>query len=244
MITRRFWTPAECEYLRVCRAAKVPAEIIAKYLPGRTARSVWQQARKLGLSVPQKFRAPDMVEFIRSRNALGWSDSEIAAARGVDRHAVGHVRQELGLPLNRASEHVRAKVAAKTAEQLRAAGLPSMAHLRIESFKARARAAGWPEDLRPRAVQILNAIWDRGPMTRRELATAIGMRTDYGGKHEIRKILMSNDPEGSYTAHLIARGLLVVFKRAGRVTGCGKGRSVDVYSLPINIERRKVAQSA
>ena len=238
------WTPAECEYVRVCRAAKVPASIIAKYLPGRTAKGVFQRARTMGLSVPQRFRATDMVQFIRDRNAQGWSDSEIAAARGVDRHAVTHVRKELGLPWNRFSDHVRRKAAAKTAEQCRAAGLASLAAVRAKAFRDYARAQGWPDDLRPRAVQILNAIWDRGPMTRRELARAIGMPDVYDRPHGEASVLASNDAEGSYLANLIARGLLVAMKRAGRVTGRGKGRSVDVYTLPIGIKRRKVARSA
>ena len=121
-----------------------------------------------------------------------------------------------------------------------AAGLPNLAALRAAVFRDRARASGWPEDLRPRAVQILNALWDRGPMTRTEIALAIGLRINYGGPHEIRKILKSNDAEGSYLAHLLARGLLVDLGRVGTVVGQGRGRSVHVYSLPLTIERGKV----
>jgi hypothetical protein len=80
---------------------------------------------------------------------------------------------------------------------------------------------------------MLNAMWDNGPMTRRELADAIGM--PWKGS---RKSLVSNDPEGSYLAHLIARGLVVSLGRIKK--GKGRGHSCQVYSLPLWIERGEV----
>ena len=94
------------------------------------------------------------------------------------------------------------------------------------------RGLGLPSDLRPRAVAILNALYDRGPMTRRELADVIGM--PWKGS---RKSLASNDPEGSYLAHLAARGLVRAVKRGNRVTGRGRGHSTNVYMIPLTIKR-------
>lgn len=228
---RRIWTESEKRVVRSLYRS-IPASAIAAKI-GRTDRQVYCAARNLGLCDPNLFNAPDMQDFIRAKNAEGWSDSEIARARNVDRHAVTRSRKLMGLPFNRFSEHCIGKVRAKTQEQLSKAGLPSMAYLRIKSFQDRARAAGWPADLRPRAVQILNSLWDRGPMTRREIADVIGM--PWNGS---RKSLLSRDPEGTYLAHLKARGLVIVFKRAFKVVGKGKGHSCDVYSLPLWIERK------
>jgi hypothetical protein len=232
---RRPWTDTDRLVVRE-HFRKVPASQIARQL-GRTPSGVFQCARNMGLSIPQRFKAPDMVAFIRARNAEGWSDAEIAAARGVDRHAVGHVRKSLGLPCNgKTSDRYRARVRAKTAEQLKAAGVPTLAALRCKVYRERSRAAGWPEDLRPRAVQMLSVLWERGPQTRRQLAEAIGM--PWLGS---RKSLVSNDPGGSYLAYLIARGLVISLGRVGTVHGKGKGRSVQVYSLPLFLERGRVA---
>ncbi len=247
---RRPWTAHELLFLRD-QDGELTVPEIARRL-GRSVRQVYQRRDRMGLSTPRVPIGEAFGSYLLDRHAAGWSDAEIAAGysrqhpgrRPMDRHTVGTERAKLGLPENRLHEHQRQRVAAKTAEQLRRAGLPSLAAVRAKAFRDYARAQGWPEDLRPRAVQILNAIWDGGPMTRRELARAIGMPDEYDRPHGEASVLASNDPEGSYLAHLAARGLVVVFKRAGRVTGRGKGRSVDVYSLPTDIKRRKVAQSA
>ena len=250
-ISRRVpWTDAERQFVRD-HAGELTVPQIAERL-GRTPTQVYRMRARLGLMIPRVPMGAAFAAYLRDHHRAGWSDAEIAAGysrqypgrRPMDRHTVGTERAKLGLPENRLHEYQRRRVAAKTAEQLQAAGLPSLAAVRAKAFRDYARSQGWPEDLRPRAVQILNAIWDRGPMTRRELARAIGMPDQYDRPHGEASVLASNDPEGSYLAHLAARGLVVVFKRAGRVTGRGKGRSVDVYSLPIDIKRRKVAQSA
>jgi hypothetical protein len=202
---------------------------------GRTLTSIYQLRDRLGLCKKANRYGPEFEAFIREKHALGWSDAEIAAAHGngCERHTVGAWRKRLGLAVNTLSEHRRRKVAAKTREQLKRAGLPSIGYLRVKAFRDRARVAGWPEDLRPRAVQILNALWEHGPLTRRQLADIIGM--PWKGT---RKSLCSNDPEGSYLAHLINRGLVISLHRAHKITGKGRGRSVNLYSLPLWIERK------
>ncbi len=186
----------------------------------------------------QRIKAPGFVAFFRARHAAGWSDSEIAAAFGADRHAVSGLRRRLGLPSNARSGRVRKKIADAMRQQCRREGVKNLAALRVKVFSQRARAAGWPEDLRPRAVQMLNLLWERGPQTRRQIAEAISM--PWRGS---RKSLVSNDPEGSYLAHLMRRGLVVSLGRV--VKGAGRGRSVHLYSLPLSIERteRKVSHA-
>lgn len=232
--SRRRWTEAERAVVRA-KYRKVSGAVIAREL-GRTESQVHKCARRIGLSIAYRFYEPDMVAFIRQKNALGWSDSEIGAARRVDRHAVARVRKQLGLPSHAHGERCKEKLREALKRQLRKIGVATPGQWRVKVFRDRARAAGWPEDLRPRAVQMLNALWNNGPMTRREIADAIGM--PWKGS---RKSLVSNDPEGSYLAHLMNRGLVVVSKRAFKVTGQGKGYSCNIYSLPIWIERGKVA---
>jgi len=67
-------------------------------------------------------------------------------------------------------------------------------------------------------------------MTRRQLAAAIGM--PWKGS---RKSLCGNGPGGSYLATLMRRGLVVVQKRA--VKASGKGKSVDLYMIPLQVKR-------
>ena len=236
--TRRFWTPAELKVLRE-HAKTMTSRQIAQLL-GCSVHRVESARSKHGFLTGKKPPAlpPAFEAFLRHFHAMGWSDSEIAEAwartpvgRRINRRTVGDHRARLGLPNNALSAHRIDKIRRKTRAQLRAAGLDSLAALRRKVFRDRARAAGWPADLRPRAVQMLNALWDRGPMTRLEIANAIGM--PWKGS---RKSLVSNDPEGSYLAHLIRRGLVIVLKRAFKVHG--QGKSCDVYSLPLDVKRK------
>ena len=227
---RRFWTPDEVEALRQLYR-RVPAHEIAELL-GRTKSQVQQAGSRYGFhkeACPWDART---IARLRRLHARGWSDTEIAKAIGSERHVVGERRAKLGLPSVLWSGHQRRRVAAKTREQLRKAGVPTLGALRVKVYRDRARAAGWPEDLRPRAVQILSVLWERGPQTRRQLADAIGMPWK-GARHS----LTSNDPEGSYLAHLARRGLVVRLGRHVKRPGAGRGSSTNLYSLPLGIRR-------
>lgn len=239
--TRELLTPEQIERIRQLHGTMTARQIAQSI--GRSLSAVHNACHRLALGRGTRvFHGEAFAAFVREKHALGWSDTAIAAAYGerigrvVDRHSVTRWRDKLGLPSVLHSEHQRNQVREKTAEQLKAAGVASLAELRGQVFRERAAAAGWPEDLRPRAVQILNALWERGPMTRMQIAEAIGM--PWKGS---RKSLTSNDPEGSYLAHLMSRGLVIVMKRAAKVTGQGKGRSQNVYSLPLTIERKQIA---
>jgi len=227
---RHVWTDEETAFLRQ-HYRKKPARLIAAQL-GLTERKVYAKADHIGLCISQRIKAPGFVEYFKRKHAEGWSDSEIARAKRVDRHAVTALRKRLNLPPNALSQHRRDQVRQKTKEQLKKAGLPTLAALRADAFRRRARQAGWPEDLRPRAVQILNLIWERGPQTRKQIAAAIGL--PWRGS---RNSLLSNDPEGTYLANLMARGLVISLGRIA--VGKGTGHSCCVYSLPLTIERKK-----
>lgn len=230
--TRQMWSEEELGQLRTLYGTVSLKEIARRM--GRSVSSVSCQVYdRLQLeryrphrSDPSQFRRK-----VKRLHGTGLSDQEIADELGCSRKWVSEIRVRLGLPAWGNSPRRRARVRATTAEQLAAAGVRSLAELRCQVWRERARSQGWPDDLRPRAVQILSTLWERGPMTRRELADAIGM--PWKGS---RKSLVSNDPEGSYLAHLMARGLVVSLGRIAKRKG--RGTSVHVYSLPMTIERR------
>jgi hypothetical protein len=79
-------------------------------------------------------------------------------------------------------------------------------------------------------VQILDALAERGPMTKAQIAEAIGM--PWRGRPS-RRILKSRDQEGSYLAHLVKRGLVI---QLGRVYG-KRYQWHMVYSLSLATQR-------
>lgn len=212
-----------------------PAREIAQRLH-RSISSVYRTARRIGLSVHVPRVGSTRDDVIREKLAAGWSDAEIGELFGLTRKTISGRREKLGLPASGNSPHRRRRVAMRTAEQLRKAGLPSIGHLRREAFRKYAVACGWPDDLPPRAVQILNAIWDRGPQTRRELQRCIGM--PWLGS---RKTLKGSVVGGSYLAFLMRRGYVVTVGRI--VRGRGRGRSVQMYTLAENIKRGPIDPS-
>lgn len=201
-------------------------------LLGRERKQVFNKAFELGLCIKQRINHAGLFELVKCRHADGYSDAEIAAEFGCERHTIGNVRHRLGLCNNANSQRRRDRVREKTREQLAAAGAASLGELRKQVYAGRSAIAGWPAGLRPRAVQILNALWQAGPMTRREIAEAVGM--PWKGS---RRSLVSNDPEGTYLQHLINRGLVMNLGRVNKVTG-KSGHSTCVYSLPPWIERK------
>lgn len=231
---RRSWTIAELERLESLYWDHTAAECAAIF--GRTAKAIYGAITTYGfekqarIPIDRKFRAT-----VRRLNREGWPDQEIAAHLGCERHTVSRHRRAMGLPSKARSGRYRDRVREKTQAQCRAAGVDSLGELRALTFRIRSLRAGWPVDLRPRHVEMLDLLERRGPMTRREIADALGM--PWKGS---RWSLKSNDAEGSYLAHLIRRGLVVDLGRINRVTGRGKGYSTHVYALAIGAERRKV----
>lgn len=223
---RLAWTAAQKRALRELYGRE-PAPRIARRI-GRPLHQVHRMAAKLGLAWQPRVRVtPEVLGEIRTRNARGDTDTMIAGALGCDRHTVSRHRKAMGLPGREKGEVWLAGVRAGLARQLERSGLASAGQLRRESYRAYARECGWPEDLRPRSVQILNLLAAAGvPLDRRQIAEGIGM--PWKGT---RNSLASNDPEGSYLAHLAARGLVLRLPRAKHVLGEGRGRTCDLYCL-------------
>lgn len=98
------------------------------------------------------------------------------------------------------------------------------------AFRRYAASSGWPEDLAPREVHILEVLSASDPMTRPEIARAIGM--PWIGS---RRSLKGNTPGGSYLASLMRRGLVASLGRV--VRGQGRGHSLHLYTLAIDAER-------
>lgn len=231
----RRWTAEQIETAKAHRGKLTIGQIST--LVGKSETAVYQLFNRLGLVKKQKKR-PALLRLIKAKHKLGWSDAEICNEWNrrhpddqLDRRWIQELRRDkLGLPHNAYSKHRRKKVAAKTREQCRVAGVRNLAEVRRLAYDAFARRQGWPADLRPRAVQICKLLYERGPHTRRQIAEAIGM--PWKGS---RKSLVSNDPEGSYLAHLIARGLVVQLPRL--VKGRGKGTSVHLYAIAPHVRR-------
>lgn len=198
---------------------------------GRSASGVRNAAAKMGLTRPRDARLKDrVVATIRARHPLGDTDQDLADAAGCSRRWVPRLRESLGLPRNDKPDRTKQRLREAMRRQLEAAGAETLAEIRYRKFREYAARRGWPESLRPRAVQILDALYERGPMTRREICTAVGL--PWQGS---RKSLQSNDKPGSYLAALARWGFVQRMRRARR--GPGPGRSQDVYAISISVIR-------
>lgn len=227
----RCYSQEELALVRELYATHTAAQL-AERIHGtpRAAKAIYKLACTLGLT-KQPHHAPELIEQVRQLHGEGLNDFEIARRLGLSREIVHPIRySRLKLPPNQVSIKAAGRRAVQT--QYATLGIKTAGELRALSYRQYAAENGWPEDLRPREVQILNVLADRGvPMTKHELALAIGMPTDpfVGGKRRI--LLAGNGPGGTYTASLLRRGFLVRLKRALPVQGQGKGRSRDLYLL-------------
>lgn len=235
---KRMWAEDEIAFVKA-HYGLVSTKLIGRCLR-RKEQQVFACATRRGLSTPQKTIPPALHRLIRQKNKLGWSDQEITAAWNADhpelmfnrRSVQEHRRDKLGLPSNALSDHRRLRVAAQTREQLRHAGLPTLAAVRVNAFSDFATRSGWPGIKRPRLVQILNVLYERGPHTREKIAAIIGM--PWKGS---RKSLAGNGPGGSYLAELMRLKLVVRFP--GRpVKGHGSGHSVHLYAIAPHVVRK------
>lgn len=228
----RPWTEYELDFVRNTYG-RFSADEIGQEID-RSQRAVYQAAFKLGVASRNltKDARAKLNQQIRRRLAQGWSDAEIAAEAKCSRRWIQDIRRAMGLPASGRNERYRRRVAENTRKQVQAAGVKSLADVRAESFRRFAAEQGWPRDLRPRHVQILNILHQHGPKTRRDLADLMGL--DWHGS---RASLKSCDSEGSYLAHLMARGLVVSLGKLAK--GKGKGHSRCVYTLPLHIRPQK-----
>ncbi len=234
----RRYSAEELQLIRELYPTRSAAEIAERIFgTGQAALAIFRMAYKLGL---EKFPhwGPEVLERVRQLHAEGLTDADIARRMpdvftGDDpRSQAMHVRR-VRLKLSANAEAVKEAGRRAVKKQFATLGISSGGELRALSYRKYAAANGWPEDCRPREVQILNVLAARGvPMSKREIAEAIGMPTDTTFRSGKRRILLAgNGPGGTYTASLLRRGLLCRLARAGVVSGRGKGRSVDLYVL-------------
>lgn len=216
---------------------KSQAQAIADQL-GRDRKSVYARAFRLG--VVQK-RDPAVMEhrkkMIFKLHSKGYSSQEIADSIGLNGRSVRERLVRMGLVSNGRNERYRKRVAAKTKKQCKEAGVKNLAQLKANEIKKLALSLGWPEHLSIRSIQILEAFYKHGPMTRRTLAEAIGMK--WKGS---RKTFNTNRVHGhSYLAALVHEGLVVRLKKA--ITHKGKGNHEDVYMLGLEVEPCQINRS-
>lgn len=236
-MNRRAWTADEDDLVRTFYL-DTPAHLIGDCL-GRSSGQVQHRAGRLGLRKWPHRSGPELAA-VRRLHARGLNDGQIAAELGWPRRRVTWARgRALGLPVNAAAVLEARRRAVRT--QAGRLGIEPGGKLRAIALAARARRHGWPDGLRWREVQVLDALWERGPMTRAELAGAIGMRTDRTDRLGRLRLLAGNGPGGSYVATLLRRGLIAVARRARQVLGRGKGRSRDVYLIPLHVQRGQVS---
>lgn len=231
MVNRHCYTAAEMDLVRRRYGELTAAELAARiHGTPRAARLIYRLAHRIGLR-----KWPDCREHyepVRRLHAEGLTDADIASRLGLDRRYVSTIRADrLRLPVN--ADAVRAAGRRAVAAQRRTLGIRSSGDLRRWAYRKFARERGWPEDLRPRAVQILELLAVAGPLDRWQIAEGIGWNVGRSlkGKHGQRFLLASNDPEGSYTAHLLKRGLVVYQIRSRSSGRQGIGRLPGLYML-------------
>ena len=199
---------------------------------------------RLGLPTKVKRYTAEQLESIRRAHADGLTDTDIAKRVGIERRAVTLQRARMGLGINQEARH-RAQLKS-VANQKKTLGLNSMGELRTRSYRRFAVENGWPADMRPREVQILNVLSQTPGLTRRQLATVIGMND----RKRSKNLLCCKYGRGSYTANLIHQGYIVGVQRfqpfGTRRNGKGNSRLEDVYVLTEKaismIEARGAAQ--
>lgn len=224
---KRPWTSKEKARLRR-HYKKLPTRELAARL-GRTPGQVHQTAARLGLTTPRPEFTAAQERRLRRLHAQGLTDAAIARRMNLDRRWLRERRAALGLPVN--TEAVRQVLRDNVRRQAQSLGIRHGGDLRRLAFRAYARRHGWPEDLPPRCVQILDLLHARGPMTRRQLAAALGFRTE--GRPS-RRLLKGRVPGGSYPGYLLQRGLIIAL---GRVY-CRQYFWEQLYALSLSAERR------
>ena len=226
----RYWTEEEKAIVREWYG-KIGCKQVAERLSANGVRfsvkQVYLMALKLGVTYQRRARV-DAAWLARlcEMNAQGLPDTILAERLGCNRHTVTRHRQAMGLPSHARGEHLRQAIVRTTAETCRRHGVANLGQLKSKCFRDFARANGWPEECRPREVMILNELARLGPMTRPQLAAAIGLRWTGSRNTFVNKHV----PGGSYLAHLQRLGFVLNMGKA-RFTGRGKGTSLGVYCI-------------
>lgn len=206
--SRQSWTEQQLTDLRDFYG-RLPARELADRL-GKPIAAVRRRAFVLGLckKKPPDF-TPTELETIRAMNGAGWPDSHIAKKLQRDRHEVSKWRKRLRLPSMARGQVWKNNVAAGVRRQVEGQGLKNLAELRGKRYRDFALSYNLPQELPPRAVQVVLALVERGPLTRSEIKAAIGVRPDSD--------LVDNRRGTSYLSTLRGLGLVAyVFHHDGR----------------------------
>jgi len=222
------WKASDDAFLRK-HFGKLTAAEISKAI-NRSVSSIYQHAAALGLiqkrdPVEQKRRR----ELVAKHTKQGLSDSEVAAIVGIERRTVGDIRTKLGIPANGRSERYRKRVAENTRIQCQKAGVNSLAEIKSQRVAGLARKYGWPEHLSLRSIQIAEVLYRRGPMTRKQIAEAVGLPWKGRGTFKNRHV-----PRHSYMSELMLCGIVVKLDRA--IKGKGKGKSHGLYMIALGVD--------
>ena len=208
----KFYTDGEKSMVRDMYATHTAQQISeALYGNNRAVMRVRKLAERLGLRKWPSW-PPETVEAVRRLHGERLDDCGIAARIGLTRLQVRAIRRDR-LKLPAIKDHIYAHQLQSIRTQMARLGIKAGGALRKLAHQKFARDNGWPEDMRPREVQIMNTLIQFGPQTRWELGERIGWNMDRA-RHDPRTLLNSNAPEGSYTGTLLARGLILRLPRA------------------------------
>jgi len=235
------WTAEDDAVLRELYPGSHPLADLAVRL-GRSVPALFNRAQKLGLHGTRKFKHPaewpaEIVTRVRALHAEGLTDPQIAVRMadvfrpGEDgRLQARNLRKRLGLPMNVEGVNEARRRGVRT--QYAKLGISCGGELRSLGYRQFAARQGWPDDLPPRCVQILNLLCEHGPMTARELAGHMGL--DVSGRTCAQLLKCSahsklSKGHGTYTGVLLARGLIATQRRY--TSGRGKGKNIlpNVY---------------
>jgi hypothetical protein len=230
----RCYTAEDLATLREMYPTHTAAQIAERiHGSGRCALAIYRMAAKLGLRKCPRLD-PELIERVRVLlTTEDLTDMQAARRLNLTREQITHIRHtHLHIGRNETALLVSRRRAVKT--QYASLGIRTAGELRALSYRRFAVENGWPEDLRPRAVQILNWLAAHRSGTAREIAEGIGMPTSTTFRSGKRRILLaSNDkPGGTYTAELRRRGLVLYIARsAGPGSGKGGGHIAGLYTL-------------
>lgn len=113
---------------------------------------------------------------IEELNRQGWSDREIARRMGCSSNRVRTLRVRLGLPSNAHNERHNKKAWASRLRQLKRDGASNLAEFIGLSRRIRAATRGWPTDLGPGELGILELLDAAGPKSKNEIMSLMGLR--------------------------------------------------------------------
>lgn len=217
-----WWTPEEDDDLRRSYAEESAVVIGARL--GRHASAVYKRAEHLGLCEVVTHISGDqpLLEQIADLARQGLGILQIASETGRNRQGIRRALKRMGIRADGAKRRAEANREARR-KQLETLGLEPgrTGSIRTLAFRKHARERGWPEDLGPREVQIIELLCDHGPQTLRQLVVRMGLRRD-------RKYpLCGGTPGRSYPSELERRGLAYRVMRV--IKDPNTGNLVDLY---------------